>query len=206
MSIVSYKPQTHMDYGNLLCWAQNSVGQQSEACTFHVHPVDKALSLKECHIHERKPTYLSVNCIMDGKMEKKIIFIIEVRHKKTWDLVANLTSVVPSFTINKLDPGQEYSLSVYSVTTAGAGEKLILIGETLTEKFDKKTVQIIDEYEKADDSDASPIWWGLFGASGVLIILIIGSFIIFCVKCFKSLTKRKTRTQAMLSEYPGNVN
>ena len=64
---------------------------------YHVHPVDKPFSLKECHIHERNPTSLSVNCIMDGNMKKKIIFVLEVQHKKSWDLVANLTSGVPIF-------------------------------------------------------------------------------------------------------------
>ena len=137
---------------------------------YHVHPVDKPLSLKECHIHERKPTSLSLNCTMDGKMKLDPVFIVEVRQKKTWDLLANLTSGKPSFIINKLDPGQEYSLSVYSVTSVGAEEELILTGKTLMEKFEKKTFKIIDEYEKADESDISPIWWALFGASGVLII------------------------------------
>ena len=34
---------------------------------------------------------------MDGKMKEDPVFILEVRHKKSWDLIANLTSEVPIF-------------------------------------------------------------------------------------------------------------
>lgn len=36
VSMVSYTPRTEMDYGTLLCWARNSIGDQKVPCVFHI--------------------------------------------------------------------------------------------------------------------------------------------------------------------------
>ena len=40
-SILDYVPRTEMDYGNVLCWATNPVGRQSEPCVYHIIPAGK---------------------------------------------------------------------------------------------------------------------------------------------------------------------
>lgn len=35
-SVLTYKPTSDMDYGTVLCWAQNNAGQQKNACIFHI--------------------------------------------------------------------------------------------------------------------------------------------------------------------------
>jgi len=35
-SVVSYTPMTELDYGTLLCWASNRIGQQRVPCVFHI--------------------------------------------------------------------------------------------------------------------------------------------------------------------------
>ncbi|XP_069981059.1 carcinoembryonic antigen-related cell adhesion molecule 1-like, partial [Penaeus vannamei] len=35
-SQASYTPRTHLDYGSLLCWANNDVGRQQNPCIFHI--------------------------------------------------------------------------------------------------------------------------------------------------------------------------
>jgi len=35
-STVTYTPITEMDYGTLLCWASNSIGEQRLPCVFHI--------------------------------------------------------------------------------------------------------------------------------------------------------------------------
>lgn len=35
-SVVSYTPMTELDYGTLLCYASNRVGQQRVPCVFHI--------------------------------------------------------------------------------------------------------------------------------------------------------------------------
>jgi len=45
ISVASYKPKTEMDYGTLLCWADNELGRQSVPCVYHVIPAGKNICL-----------------------------------------------------------------------------------------------------------------------------------------------------------------
>lgn len=40
-SIATYRPESSLDYGTLSCVAQNSIGQQVEACVYSVVPAGK---------------------------------------------------------------------------------------------------------------------------------------------------------------------
>ena len=40
-SIITYTPMTELDYGTLLCWAQNDIGEQNVPCVFHIVPAGK---------------------------------------------------------------------------------------------------------------------------------------------------------------------
>ncbi|XP_068246900.1 uncharacterized protein [Palaemon carinicauda] len=45
-SQASYTPRTHLDYGTLLCWANNEVGRQLTPCIFHViHALSTTINL-----------------------------------------------------------------------------------------------------------------------------------------------------------------
>jgi len=37
-SVLTYQPQKEMDYGSLLCWGRNELGQQKRPCVFHLLP------------------------------------------------------------------------------------------------------------------------------------------------------------------------
>ena len=37
-SIISYTPVTLLDYGTLLCYAENDLGKQKEPCVLHIVP------------------------------------------------------------------------------------------------------------------------------------------------------------------------
>ena len=40
LSVINYTPHSHMDFGTLLCWGTNMVGNQrtNEPCVFHIIP------------------------------------------------------------------------------------------------------------------------------------------------------------------------
>ena len=38
MSQLIYAPVHELDYGTILCWAKNNLGEQEEPCTFHIIP------------------------------------------------------------------------------------------------------------------------------------------------------------------------
>ena len=37
-SVVNYTPMTDLDFGTLLCWAQNEIGRQVVPCVFQILP------------------------------------------------------------------------------------------------------------------------------------------------------------------------
>ena len=38
---VMFSPHHELDYGTILCWAENELGVQEEPCTFHIIPAGK---------------------------------------------------------------------------------------------------------------------------------------------------------------------
>ena len=64
-SIVDYIPRTEMDYGSLLCWAENSVGKQTEPCVFQLFPAKKPGSVTTCSVSDIGISSLHIKCI-DG--------------------------------------------------------------------------------------------------------------------------------------------
>lgn len=41
ISDLSYKPLSDLDYGTLICWADNAIGRQLEPCVFQLVPAGK---------------------------------------------------------------------------------------------------------------------------------------------------------------------
>ena len=37
-SVLSYSAQSELDYGSVLCWAENELGKQERPCVFHLMP------------------------------------------------------------------------------------------------------------------------------------------------------------------------
>ena len=46
MSQLIYAPVHELDYGTILCWAGNNLGEQEEPCTFHIIPAGKKLLIQ----------------------------------------------------------------------------------------------------------------------------------------------------------------
>ena len=43
VSQLIYSPYHELDYGTILCWAANPLGEQQEPCTFHIIPAGQTL-------------------------------------------------------------------------------------------------------------------------------------------------------------------
>lgn len=46
-SELTYKPLSDLDYGTLICWADNTIGRQFEPCVFHLVPAGKYFIIGE---------------------------------------------------------------------------------------------------------------------------------------------------------------
>lgn len=51
-----------MDYGTLMCWADNAVGQQKEPCVFHIIAAGKPDPPYNCTLVNQTSDGLEVDC------------------------------------------------------------------------------------------------------------------------------------------------
>ena len=58
-SLISYTPHSHMDFGTLLCWGTNMVGNQrtNQPCVFHIIPTGQHIQIY--HTVNRLRSFLS---------------------------------------------------------------------------------------------------------------------------------------------------
>ena len=61
-SIVSYTPMTELDYGTLLCWASNHIGDQKVPCVYHIIPAGMSTVL----IITRENFHSPIQCNMNS--------------------------------------------------------------------------------------------------------------------------------------------
>ena len=62
-SLISYTPHSHMDFGTLLCWGTNMVGNQrtNQPCVFHIIPTGQHIQIY--YTVNRLRSFLSPNLV-----------------------------------------------------------------------------------------------------------------------------------------------
>ncbi|ROT83733.1 hypothetical protein C7M84_023087 [Penaeus vannamei] len=138
-STVSYTPTSELDYGTLLCWGTNSVGKQILPCVFHVFPADP---VNNCTVYNLSMDVVNVRCVagFDGGLAQT--FVLEVYEPRTNVLLANMSSTIPSFTVEDLPPGMSLTGVVYSSNAKGRGEMVTVKLYTLKDIAEKRTAAV----------------------------------------------------------------
>lgn len=92
VSVATYTPRSELDYGTLLCWAQNALGQQAEPCAYQIVPAERPDPVRNCRLVNASDTQLSVACEpgYDGGIEQS--FQMEVYDSRKHELVANVSA------------------------------------------------------------------------------------------------------------------
>lgn len=140
-SVVRYTPQTHHDFGQLLCWAYNDIGVQQEPCVFHVIPAAKPEAVSQCRAERNATmpaTYVVLSCLpgWDGGLNQT--FTLEVRQAaKEEVLEAFRHASDPLFIITGLKVGVEYLLTVTSANSRGSGPPVTITYTASSASADK---------------------------------------------------------------------
>ncbi|KAK6638617.1 hypothetical protein RUM43_006884 [Polyplax serrata] len=131
VSMVSYTPRTEMDYGTLLCWARNSIGDQKVPCVFHIIAAGRPDPVINCSIGNVSITSFSIKCTegFNGGLPQS--FFLEVLKMTTQGIKTNTTSPFPRFNIENLEAGAQYHLLVYAFNPKGRSEPVVLQASTL---------------------------------------------------------------------------
>lgn len=132
-SMVDYTPRTELDYGNLLCWGENSIGVQSHPCTYHIIPAGRPDPVHNCSVHNQTFASMQVSCGsgFDGGLRQT--FKLELRDARTSHPVSNISHDKAEFIVKGLLPGHGYIITVYSVNGKGSSEPMTLHAFTMKE-------------------------------------------------------------------------
>ena len=91
LSKVDYIPRTMLDYGTLLCWAENNIGSQSQPCMFHLIPAQPPAPINDCSISHRDTSSVGVTCHTQTR-DSDVTFVLELWRKGDVNIIRNLSS------------------------------------------------------------------------------------------------------------------
>ncbi|CRK98676.1 CLUMA_CG011994, isoform A [Clunio marinus] len=191
-STLSYTPVKEVDFGTILCWADNVVGQQKEPCVFHLIAAGKPDVPYNCTLVNQTSESLEVDCNEGFDGGQRQWFIMEIFDQHTNMLQANISSKYPVFTVSGLDSGKFLKIVIYAINVKGRSDSVLLEAFTL-KAAEKQTGQ----HESLDRS--TMLSFGiLVGLLTALVCVIIG--IIVVLKIRTANNKKSNNKQR-----PGNL-
>lgn len=181
-SILDYVPRTEMDYGNVLCWATNAVGRQSEPCVYHIIPAGRPDPVSNCSVSNQSQTSFLLSCDpgFDGGLAQ--VFSLSVVESEGRKSVVNMTGRTPTFQVEGLQSQQSFSLTVLSVNTKGESERTNLLAMTTKPKISETELNQAKIGSLKTRLIISPVLGVLIGV-GCAIILV--SITLFAIMCFR---------------------
>ncbi|XP_055918673.1 uncharacterized protein LOC129950777 [Eupeodes corollae] len=140
-SVAHYTPMTENDYGTLLCWSSNEIGDQSEPCVYTITPAGEPDPLINCTLLNQTSTGFQIECLegFDGGLQQD--FIMEVYVNGTTRHPRIYKSKTPFFEVRGLVPGAGYNVFLVAHNSKGRSNATILQVYTLKDP-EKQTVVI----------------------------------------------------------------
>ncbi|XP_064551897.1 nephrin isoform X5 [Drosophila montana] len=139
-SVAHYTPMVENDYGTLLCWASNEIGDQSEPCVYTITPAGEPDPLVNCTLLNQTSSGFQIECIegFDGGLQQD--FIMEVYVNGTTRFPKIYKSKKPYFEVSGLVPGMGYNVFLIAHNSKGRSNATILQVYTLKDP-EKQTDQ-----------------------------------------------------------------
>ncbi|XP_068206331.1 uncharacterized protein [Palaemon carinicauda] len=143
-SRVNYTPMNELDYGTLLCWANNSIGIQQYPCVFHIVAAGKPDPPHNCRVFDVTISSFQVMCLPgdDGGLNQ--MFILHLYKVGAVSPMAEFSQTSPSFTINNLQPATSYRIVLASVNDKGTSRLI---------ELNAYTIKVL---EKLEETSAEP--------------------------------------------------
>lgn len=114
-SVALFTPRDKSYYGQLLCLASNSLGEQEKFCSIDIVPAGYPDPVSGCHFDNHTSSSISVHCKPGSDNGYKQIYYLELYNNATMELVANVTEInFPDFHVDSLAPDTTFILMIYS--------------------------------------------------------------------------------------------
>ena len=190
VSTVDFIPRTEMDYGHLLCWAENEVGRQVRPCVFQLVPVPPPSPVINCSVSDQAITSVSVDCETSNQGDPaSMTFVLELWRTEDGGLVSNLTAEVGHWSVRGLEPGQEYRASVRTFNDLATTLSHNFSFFTFTSQYAESRVHI-DSSLVTEPFSVTPILGALIGVGVALTLVTSTILIVLCCR-----TKRSSRLE-----------
>lgn len=184
-AILSYTPKTDFDYGTLMCWAKNPIGEQEKPCRFELVSAVLPAALTNCTASNNDTHTVFVDCQGGSDNGLPETFIAEVYDITRDRLLRNVSSSSPMFIIEELDPGSGFTVEVFSSNIRGASEKFTFLA--FTEPLVKKTA----DYSSIHVFPITPILGILVGIVGAVVVMAL--VVVFIMKLKSSKASHGTK-------------
>ncbi|KAL1513906.1 hypothetical protein ABEB36_003245 [Hypothenemus hampei] len=185
-SRLNYTPNTDLDYGTLLCYGENKIGQQKEPCIFQVVIAGRPSQLQNCSLQNQTTNSLQIECVegYDGGLTQS--FDMEVLELPSLRARLNLTTYkAPIFIVDGLDPGSSYRIILYASNKKGRSEATVI---------DPVTFKGVAKLQGSTSSvPISPLIMGLLGTAA---ILATGVCLVLAALCRKHYARSCHRPDA----------
>ena len=181
-STVDFIPRTEMDYGHLLCWAENEVGRQISPCVFQLVPVPPPSPVINCSVSDQAITSVSVDCETSSQGDPATMtFVLELWRTEDTSLVTNLTAEVGHWSVRGLEPGQEYRASVRTFNDLASTLSHNFSFFTFTSQYAESRVHI-DSSLVTEPFSVTPILGALIGVGVALTLVTATILIVLCCR------------------------
>ena len=188
ISMFRYKPERELDYGTLMCWSRNSIGEQQKPCVFHIIAAGKPDPVKNCSISNVTSNSFQIACSpgFNGGLPQN--FTIEIVENESRDSpVYTQISEKPIFLIQNLKESTEYRVYIAPVNMKGQGQPQDPQGSivrTLTEP--KPVIKDPDDPNLDQNDDGlNPVLVIIFGGSTGLVLILVTITLAVKIRCNK---------------------
>ncbi|XP_021945127.1 nephrin isoform X2 [Folsomia candida] len=189
-SILKYTPHTELDYGSVICLASNIIGQQVEACIFHIIPAGKPDPPFNCSVQNITSESLEVECVEGFDNGMPQIFHMDIFDAGNSHLLSNVTSMIPFFVVSGLRPGQAVRLLVYAANRKGGSERIIMEAQTIQEAEKRTATQV--------DFELTPVLGVCVGVVCGLLVVALG--VVLALK-FRTENRHSPALKVTKTEY-----
>ncbi|XP_055382448.1 uncharacterized protein LOC129612717 [Condylostylus longicornis] len=176
-SIAHYTPMTEHDYGTLLCWASNEIGDQTEPCVYTINPAGEPDPLINCTLLNLTSTSFQIECIegFDGGLEQD--FIMEVYVNGTTRNPKFFRSKNPFFEVRGLVPGVGYNVFLIAHNSKGRSNATIMQVYTLKDP-EKQTAPVLHFFSTDLSLAYAPVIEDIRPFLGILIGAVGSIFLV----------------------------
>ncbi|KAF8781522.1 Nephrin like protein [Argiope bruennichi] len=182
-SQVHYIPRSESDFGTLLCWGRNSVGQQRVPCLFFVVPAETPHPVHNCTVSEETENSFRLSCMEGKNGGLPQYFFMEIRDMSSNVLQQNVSAQTADFTARGLFAGSTYTVSIFSYNARGKSKPVVIQVSTAASP---------ESQTRQDDMwqlSLNPMLLILCGAVGGLLFVILLIVILIKVHIVRSRKK-----------------